>query len=120
MINVLDNTLTVPTSMIKLVAALLAGSGKPWTGSFIGIDVDHIVRTGPLEKDPFLYAEIRDALHEAGVRGFIGLAMSESDVPVVWGYRFTDSGVSMMLGTLTWRELKSKVASSSDGSNRLN
>lgn len=120
MINVLDNTLTVPPSMVKPVTVVLAGQGKPWCGSFIGIDVDHIIRTATLEKDPFLSEEVRNALHKAGVRGFIGLAMSESDVPMVWGYRFTDAGVTMMLGTLTWKELKSKDVSLSDGSNLLN
>ena len=108
MINVLDNTLTVPPSTVKPVSVILAGEGKSWCGSFIGIDVDHIIRTSVLEKDPFLVPEFREALHLAGVRGFIGLAASESDVPMVWGYRFTDSGVAMMLGVLRWEEVKSK------------
>lgn len=106
-INILDNTLTVPSSIIRPVTSILAGENKPWRGSFIGIDSDYIIRIGPLETDPFLNEELRSNLHLAGVRGFIGLASEDSDVPMIWGYRFTDSGVSMMLGVLTWKELRS-------------
>lgn len=110
MICVLDNTLTVPQPSMKVVASILAGEGRPWRGSFAGIDVDHIVRmtSSCLDSDPFDDQRFRENLHVMGCRGFIAFASCDSDITLMWGYRFTDSGVSMMIGSLKWAEVPEK------------
>lgn len=113
MICVLDNTLTVPPSSMKVVASILAGEGRPWSGSFVGIDADYIVRltSACLDADPFDDQQLRENLHVMGCRGFIAFASCDSDITLLWGYRFTDSGVSMMIGSLKWSEVPDRAKS---------